>query len=117
MPNKVVVRPDGTTLTVPADQAEGLKTLGYAEQTPEAALEASIDAGTAAHYQTPLNKFLTFSEGGDSGVSLGLTDLLFGNEASRERARYNPGERIGGEIAGNVAATLIPGSGLLKYTP
>lgn len=117
MPNKVMVRPDGTTVPVADTDVERLKTLGYGEQTPEAGLESAIDAGTAAHYQTPLNKFLTFSEAGDSGVSLGLTDLIFGNEASRERARYNPGERIGGEIAGNIAATMIPGVGLLKYTP
>jgi hypothetical protein len=117
VPNKVMVRPDGSTVRVADTDAEKLLTLGYLEQAPEAEMESAISAGQEAHYSSPLQKIMTFQEGGDSGVSLGLTDLIFGNEESRERARYNPGTRIGGEIAGNLAATMIPGTGLLRFTP
>lgn len=117
MPNKILVRPDGSTVRVADTDAGKLLTLGYSEQTPQAGLEGDISAGQAAYYQSPLQRYLAFAEGGDAGVSLGLTDLVFGNDDSRERARYNPGERIGGEIAGNLAATMIPGAGILKFTP
>lgn len=112
MGNKILIRPDGSELRVPDTEASKLLTLGYREKTPTEILESGISEGTAEHYSTPGQRVLTAVEGGLSGLSVGLTDLAL-TESGKERARYNPGLRLGSEVAGGLLP-LVPGLGVLK---
>lgn len=117
MGNKTLIRHDGSTVTVPEADADKLLTLGYREQTPTQEMEAGIAQGIENYYTTPGQQVKTALEGGLSGLSLGLTDLAFGSEESSERARYNPGLRLGSELVGGLLP-LAPGLGALtKFTP
>lgn len=113
MGNKTLIRPDGSEVRVPDTEAGHLLVLGYKEKTGGQVLEQGINQGTEEHYTTPLQKLMTLQEGADSGGSLGISDLVFGNEGSSARARYNPGVRLGGEIAGTVVGSLA-GEGVLN---
>lgn len=117
MGNRVLVRSDGSTVVVPEAEAQKLLTLGYRDQTPGEELGAGIDRGYEEYYTSPGQKALTGLEGLASGASLGLSDLVLDSEATRDRARYNPGTRIATELIGGLAP-LVPGVGsIAKYTP
>lgn len=113
MPNRVLIRPDGSRLRVGDADAEKLLTLGYREEQGSEALSRDIAAGYEEHYTTPGQKALTALEGLASGATVGLIDPLLEDEATQERARYNPGLRLGTELVGGIAA---PGLGELKAT-
>lgn len=106
-----LIRPDGSLVRVANDsEAQKLLTLGYREESGGQELERTIEAGQRDYYTTPLERVRTGVEGGLSGLSLGLTDLA-ASEGAGERARYNPGIRMGSELVGG----LLPlGGGPLK---
>jgi hypothetical protein len=122
MPNRVLIRPDGTRLTLPeGPDAEKLRSLGYRDESGGEQLDRDIGAGYEEHYTTPGQKLLTAAEGLASGVTLGASDLLLDGEGTRDRARYNPGTRIASELVGAIA---MPGIGeigavakVAKYLP
>lgn len=105
-PTVTLVRPDGSTLDVRREDAGVLQTLGYKPQEAEAETEAAVGQGTQDYYSTPGQKVLTGLEGAASGISLGGSDLLFNGEDTRERALYNPGMRLGGELIGSFGAPV-----------
>jgi hypothetical protein len=106
-----LVRPDGSLVRVADEsQAQKLLTLGYREESPTQELERTIEAGQRDYYTSGLEQVKTTGEGLASGLTLGVTDLLSGDRAG-ERARYNPGLRVGSELLGG----LLPlGGGPLK---
>jgi hypothetical protein len=112
--NVTLVRPDGSTVIVPAAEAERLRTLNLREETPREEMERGISRGIEKHYTTPLQKVQTIGSGLASGITFGLTDLG-ANDEDRERARYNPGYRIGSELLGGLVS-MHPGlpGGLLS---
>lgn len=117
MGNRVLVRHDGSTVTVPDSEADKLLTLGYREQSAGEELGQGIERGMEEHYSAPGQKVLTGLEGLASGATLGLSDLVLDGEGTRDRARYNPGTRIGAELLGGLAP-LAPGVGAFaKFTP
>lgn len=105
MPDPVnLVRPDGTRFQANAADADVLtQAFGYQEETDESRFNR-IEAETRESYYEDQG-LETFLEGAASGASFGLSDVLFervlGWDTS-ERAQYNPGERIAGEITGAV---------------
>lgn len=121
MGTKTLVRPDGSTLLVPEEDAGKLQVLGYREQTPEEGLEANIGQGIRDYYTSPSQKALTGAEGVLSGATLGLSNLILSDDDTRDRARYNPGFRLAGELGGaflspagmvgDVAESLAVGTG------
>lgn len=106
----VLVRPDGSTLRVPAAEAERLKTLQLREQSAREEMEEGISRGIEKYYTTPGQKAITAGQGFFSGLSGGLTDLAT-NDEDRMRARYNPGYRLGFEALGSLAG-MHPAMGL-----
>jgi hypothetical protein len=104
MPVTTLIRPDGSTIDVRAEDAGALKTLGYREQTAGEEGASLTHQAEAEYYNSPGQKIGTVIGGAASGLSFGLSDLAFGDEADRERARYNPGYRIGSELIGGLAA-------------
>lgn len=63
-------------------------------------------------------KLLTAAEGIASGLSLGLSDALLDDKATRFREEFNSNWKLGGEVVGIIAPTLLSGgtagaSGLL----
>jgi hypothetical protein len=112
--NRTLVRSDGSTVRVPEGDAEKLRTLGYRDQSPTQALESSISEGTAEYYSDPGEKIKTVGEGLLSGASLGLSDLVMADDDTRERARYNPGLRLGSELVGSLLPDAL---GVGELTP
>ena len=100
MPNVNLIRPDGSMLLVPSEDADKLKTLGYKEETPEQQAERNTGEGIQEYYTTPGQRAKTGVEGILSGASLGLSNLILDSEDTKERARYNPGYRLAGELGG-----------------
>src|SRR5258708_788478 len=120
MPNNVtMVRPDGSTLQVSEDDAAHLRVLGYKDETPEAERGAAVEAATEQYYSTPAQKIKTAAEGAASGLTLGLADVGFRAAGldSAERAQYNPGVRLGSEIAGGILPGFFAPESLLSYSP
>src|SRR5882672_1666702 len=103
MPGSVtMVRPDGTTIEVPEETAGHLETLGYRQQTTEQELGQQLEVGSQKYYTTPGQELKTGLEGALGGATLGLSDLLIGSDESQQRARYNPGIRMGTELLGGL---------------
>lgn len=116
---KTIVRPDGSSFEVDDSvDSEKLQTLGYREETPGAEAERSMLAGQEEYYTTPGQQVKTALEGGMSGLSIGLSDFVFDSEDTKERAKYNPGVRLGGELVGGLLP-MAPGAvgKALKYAP
>lgn len=112
--NKTLVRPDGSTVTVPAEDAEKLKVLNYRDQSPEEETGANIELGRQEYYDRPGQKAKVAAEGFFGGLTFGATDLGL-NDADREASKYNPGWRLGFEALGALASMhpSMPG-GLLS---
>ena len=110
MPDKVLVRPDGTSLTASEKEAESLKKLGYREQTDEERSLINVEKLNEKDFSTTTERVKTGLEGFASGLTLGGYDLIRGdNEYTQQRAKYNPGTRIVGEIVGALAPALATG--------
>ncbi len=106
-----LIRPDGSLVRVADEsQAQKLLTLGYREESATQELDRTLEEGQREYYTSTGEQFKTAVEGGLSGLTLGASDLLMGDR-SGERARYNPGLRVGSELVGG----LLPlGGGPLK---
>ena len=104
-----LVRPDGTTLQVSAEQAARLKLLDYREQTPEEQTAEAAMAGQEAYYSTPGQKLKTVGEGLGRGLTFGATDYLFGDEDTAARAKFNPGYSMASEFLGALAPLALTG--------
>ena len=102
MPTVVLIRPDGSQVRVRQEDADALLPLGYREQTPEMGLREASQAQAEENYTEPGQKAKTTGEGLLSGLSFGLSDLFLDSDDTKERARYNPGYRIAGELAGGI---------------
>ena len=108
MPNKNVnvIRPDGSVTSLPIEQAERLKTLGYKIESDEEASLRSAEKITKEHYDTTGQKVQAGVEGVISGASMGLSDLSDGIE-ERGRAAAHPGTRLAGEVVGAILPDLL----------
>ncbi len=111
-----LIRPDGSEINASPEEAVALRALGYKDETPEQAYSSAVQKTTEEHYTGVGQQLLTAGEGVASGLSLGLSDLAFGNDEMDARGQYNPGVRLGGEIVGGLLP-LVPGANLLKFTP
>lgn len=116
MPNVRLVRPDGSTLDMPAEQAGKFEVLGYRVQTPEEYQAQEAQTGQSNYWSTPGQKVATALEGVTSGLTLGGSDWLLDKAGAtdfKERALENPGTRMISEIGGSLLP-LIPGASALK---
>lgn len=109
--NITLVRPDGSTLSVSPERAVKLKRLGYEEQTEEDRSAKNVERLNEEKFTTFGQKVKTGLEGAISGATLGLADLGFTSEASRARAKYNPGTRLVTEVVGAIAPAILTGGG------
>lgn len=103
-------RPDGTSLEATPEQAEKLKLLNYAEETPEERAASNAAAGEREFYTSGGQQALTAGQGILRGATLGLTDLG-ADETDYKRTQYNPGLAMGSEALGAIGPLLIPGVG------
>ena len=115
-----LVRPDGSLVTVDSDKAQHLVALGYKPETDDQAFARNAAAGQEAYYSTGAQQLKTGLEGVASGLSLGVTDIAL--EAmgadTAERAKHNPGIRMGAEIVGGLLPIAPGGIGrLVAHTP
>lgn len=109
MGNRTLLRPDGSEVRVDDADAGRLLALGYKEKSGASIYEEGISTATENHYSDPLSKFRTYREGELSGLSLGISDMVFGDDEDyKQRAHYNPVPRLTGEVAG-AFAPVIPG--------
>jgi hypothetical protein len=122
--NRTLVRSDGSKVVVPDAEAQKLLTLGsHREETAGEDLSAGIAQGYEDHYSTPGQQALTAIEGTLSGLSVGLSDIFIDGEGTQDRARYNPGIRLGTELLGGVLPVMGPAGALgrvgaaVRYTP
>lgn len=104
-----LVRPDGSVASVDEASAPALRRIGYRDEQHEEGVERAAEAQTEAYYDTPGQKAIAFTEGAAEGVTLGIAELLLDDESSREREKYLPGWKTGGEIFGAVAPVLVSG--------
>lgn len=120
MGDKVLLtRPDGSQISVPAEDEAKYRALDYQTPSAESEYVKNIQAAEEEHFTSGGQRVLTGAEGFVSGLSVGLIPG-FTDEAG-DRARYNPGTRLGGEIVGSllplaVAPESVIGRGL-AYTP
>lgn len=99
-----LVRPDGSTLQVNPEDASPLLSLGYKQQSAQSEFESSVEQGRADYLHQPGERLQTLAEGAVSGATFGVSDLFHNDEDVKERAQYNPGYRLGGEIIGGFAS-------------
>lgn len=110
MPNPVnLVRPDGSLIQVDADRADALRGLGYRDESP-VDRDTRIEQSAREDYYSG-QKLATFAEGVAGGLTFGGSDALFRdlNWDTQERAQYNPGTRIAGDIVGAVLPAVVSG--------
>ncbi len=111
-PDKVLLnRPDGSQTSVPAEEVDRFRTLGYKDPSAEGEYARDIAAAEEEHFTSPGQRLLTGAEGLTSGLTVGLIPG-FTDEAG-DRARYNPGTRIGSEIVGAILPTVVAPESLL----
>src|SRR5574338_323913 len=104
-----IVRPDGSIIQGTPEELANLQFLdkGYHAETFDEGNQRTLEAATAEYYDTPGKKLEATIGGLASGVTVGGSDLLYPADAEeRENAAYNPGYRMGGEIAGAIGASL-----------
>lgn len=111
MPDITLVRPDGSKLTVDPKQAARLKLLGYKEETVEQHIQDAYEASVKETFSSPGQQVATGIEGLASGASLGLIDPLISSPGTQQRAKYNPGIRIGSEVVGAILPALATAGG------
>lgn len=104
-----MVRPDGTTVSVPANKLASFLYLGYREEGGHESVERLTLEAEKEYYSGTGQQVLAGVEGVASGLTLGLADLAMDDEATRKRAAYNPKTRLAGEIVGGVAPALFTG--------
>lgn len=109
-------RPDGSQINVDSVDVEQFKALGYSPETAEERYSRSIQQAEKEHFESTEQKVITGVQGFVSGLTLGAPEISGHiDEDDRQRARYNPGTRLAGEIAGMLLpSALVPGSGLAK---
>ena len=111
MGDKVTLtRPDGSTFEADRDDAEQFRALGYSPETAQDTHNRNIEAAKEEYFTAPGQRTIAGLEGFINGLTVGgYTTFLGGDEDEQERARYNPGTRLGGELVGAVLPSLIPG--------
>lgn len=109
----VVVRPDGSKTEVTKEQAKKLEVLGYREESKEELVDRAVETANKEFYSQPLEQLETVAEGWAGTATFGASDKLNPDiEGARQRAKYNPVHRIGGEIgAGVLGSVIAPGMG------
>lgn len=102
-----VVGPFGVGGTVPIEQlADAERGAGYRPETGAETDERVLQQKYGDQYAR------TFVEGVARGGTLGLFDVVAGDEGVRERRARNSGLAFAGELGGNVALSLLlPGAG------
>lgn len=104
-----MVRPDGTTVDATPEQASRLELLGYKPEAVEARASRMTEAGREEFYSSTPQQFAAGGKALLRGASLGATDLLFDEDATRAQQQYNPGLSMGLEIVGGVAPMFLSG--------
>lgn len=106
-----LVRPDGSTINVDAEDVEQFQALGYKPEDTESLYSRQIEKGREEYFTSPEQKVITGIQGFMSGLTVGASDYYGMDEDTRDRARYNPGTRLATELAGALApAVLAPGT-------
>lgn len=117
MPNKVnLIRKDGTVIAVDEGKVATLLAYGYRLEAPEEELGRNVQAEEKEHFSGIGQQALAGVEGLASGATLGASDVAlsaFGADTSK-RADYNPGTRIGTEIAGALLTAIPTGGASLE---
>lgn len=112
-----VRRPDGTMISVTPDAADKLEVLGYKRETEGESNQRLNEQQRTEDYSGGMQGVAAFGEGIASGASLGLYDWAADKLGfdTAERAEYNPGKRLAGEIVGGVGGAIALGpEGALK---
>lgn len=114
MPPITLVRPDGSLLDIDPKEAGPLLASGYRQESQEEYTARQTQIANERYWSSPGEKLKTAIEGAGSGLTLGATDKLLqwwkGDEGDwKQRAEYNPGTRIAGEIGGAVLGAIPTG--------
>jgi hypothetical protein len=110
MPDLVtLVRPDGKLVSVKPSDVADLKLLGYRPMEHEEQFAHSKEEAERSYYSGGLQQVEAGAEGFLSGLTMGGSDILLNDDASRKRAAYNPGTRTVGEIAGIIVPAFATG--------
>lgn len=104
-----VIRPDGTALDATPEEADKLELLGYKRESPEMRASRLNEVGRETFYTSTPEQFKAGGKALLRGASLGATDLLFDEDATRAQQQYNPGLSMGLEIVGGVAPMFLSG--------
>jgi hypothetical protein len=114
MPGNVnVIRSDGSVLSTDPETAAKLVAVGMRYESAGEQAERGRQEGEEAYYSQTGQRIGAGVEGVLSGVTLGISDHVIGDEESALRAQYNPGTRLGGEIVGAVGTALLTGGASL----
>jgi hypothetical protein len=104
-----MVRADGTTLDATPEEAARLELLGYKPEGAESRASRLNEVGREGFYTGTFEQVKAGVKAFARGVSLGTSDYLFDDDATRAQQQYNPGLSMGLEIAGNIAPLLVSG--------
>jgi hypothetical protein len=114
MPN--LVRPDGTVVNATDEEARLLQSLGYKEEERGAGQLREQEAEAQRYYTSGAQQVATAAEGFVSGATAGVSDFVIDTENAQERARFNPGTRMAGQLVGAIAPAIATGP-LATLTP
>lgn len=104
-----LTRPDGSQFEADYKDVDQYKALGYEPESAQAGYSRNIEQAKEDYFTSPEQRFGAGAEGVLNGLTVGGSTALLGDEDEAERARYNPGTRLGGEIVGSILPSLLPG--------
>lgn len=118
MPGAVYVSPTGRRISVDAKDVQMYERLGYKPETVEEASALAGEAARETYYSRADEQVKAVIEGVYSGATAGIYDMAAGADSeTARRAKYNPGKRLAGEIAGGILGTALPiGKGITAIT-
>lgn len=106
MPKNMVNPSNGKVIVVDDAKVGIYAKLGYREESSDEAVKRHGAEVEREYYED--QGFQAGLEGAISGATLGLSDMVFGNEGTAKRAAYNPGARMVGELVGAIGGAKVP---------
>lgn len=116
MPPTNFISPTGRVVAVEPGDEQMYRSLGYSPESLGEQSERVAEAARREYYSEPLQQVQAGVEGLVSGATLGISDMIAGPDSEMaQRARANPGIRLGTEILGGIAGLKLPlGAGVSK---
>lgn len=104
-----LTRPDGSQIEANYEDVEQYKALGYQPESAQSQYSRNIQQAKEDYFTSPGQRTAAGFEGFLNGLTVGGYTGITNDDDQQDRARYNPGTRLGGEIVGAILPSMLPG--------